>query len=144
MELGHSIYKTKKPLLDIVPLVKDVMTSTVLVTPPDATIMDAAKRMRSENRGSIVVMDKMKPIGIVTERDLFKKVVAEGLVPKDVLVRDIMSSPLVFVAPGDSIKSAAKIMVEREIRRLPVLEKNKLVGIITATDLARLEPHELL
>ena len=95
------------------PLVKDVMTSTVLVTPPDATVMDAAKRMRSENRGSIVVVDKTKPIGIVTERDLFKKVVAEGLVPKDVLVRDIMSSPLVFVSPGDSIKSAAKIMVDK-------------------------------
>ena len=97
--------------MQTVPLVKDVMTPNVLVSPPDATVMDAARRMRSENRGSIVVIDKTKPIGIVTERDLFKKVVAEGLVPKDVLVKDIMSSPLVFVSPGDSIKSAAKIMV---------------------------------
>lgn len=120
------------------------MTSNVLVTAPDATVMDVARQMRAQNRGSIVVMDKTRPIGIVTERDLFKKVVAEGLVPKEVLVRDIMTSPLVSIAPGDSIKSASKIMVDREIRRLPVIEKNKLVGIVTAADLARLEPHELL
>jgi len=130
--------------MQIVPLVKDVMSSNVLVTPPDTTVMDAARQMRSENRGSVVVMDKMKPVGIVTERDLFKRVVADGLVPKDVLVRDIMSSPLLSIGPGDTIKSAAKMMAEKEIRRLPVIEKNKLVGMITATDLARLEPHELL
>jgi len=126
------------------PFVKDVMTSNVLTITPDKTVMDAARLMRSENRGSIVVMDEIKPIGIVTERDLFKRVVAEGRAPKDVLVRDVMSGSLVSIGPEQPIKSAAKLMAEMEIRRLPVIKNNKLIGIITAADLARLEPHELL
>jgi len=126
------------------PLVKDVMTSKVLVIAPDRTVMDAARLMRSENRGSIIVMDNMKPVGIVTERDLFKKVVAEGLMPKAVLVSDIMSTSLISIGPEQPIKSAAKLMASEEIRRLPVIQNNKLIGIITAADLARLEPHELL
>jgi CBS domain-containing protein len=124
--------------------VKDVMTPNVLVTTPDATAMDAAKMMASENRGSIVVLDNTNPTAIVTERDLFKKVMAIGLLPKDVLVRDIISSPLISASPEQSLKSAGKLMTEKEIRRLPVIENNKLVGILTAADLARLEPHELL
>jgi flavin prenyltransferase len=124
--------------------VRDVMTPNVLVTTPGTTAMDAAKLMASEDRGSIVVLDNGSPAGIVTERDLFKKVVAIGLLPKDVLVRDIMSSPLISANPDQSLKSAANLMNEKKIRRLPVVEKDRLVGILTAADLARLEPHELL
>jgi len=124
--------------------VKDVMTANVLVTTPDATAMDAAKLMASENRGSIVVVENANPIAIVTERDLFKKVVAIGLLPQKVLVRDIMSSPLISVNPEQPLKGAAKLMAEKNFRRLPVIENGRLVGIITAADLARLEPHELL
>jgi flavin prenyltransferase len=124
--------------------VKDVMVPDVLVTNPAATAMDAAKLMASEDRGCVVVLENEKPIAIVTERDLFKKVVAIGLLPKDVLVRNIMSSPLVSVSPEEPLRRAAKLMAEKEIRRLPVLENDRLVGIITAADLARLEPHELL
>jgi flavin prenyltransferase len=124
--------------------VRDVMTAGVLVTTPGATVMEAAKLMALEDRGSIVVLDNGSPMGIVTERDLFKKVVAIGLLPGDVLVRDIMSSPLISIGPEESLKGAAKLMAEKEIRRLPVTENNKLVGILTAADLARLEPHELL
>jgi CBS domain-containing protein len=124
--------------------VKDVMTTNVLVTTPDATAMEAAKLMASEDRGSVVVVEKASPVAIVTERDLFKKVVAIGRLPKEVLVRDIMSAPLISVSPDQSLRMAAKLMTDKEIRRLPVVENNKLVGIITAKDLARLEPHELL
>ncbi len=124
--------------------VKDVMTRNVLVVPPDTTVSDAAKLMASENRGSIVVMDGTSPVAIVTESDLFKKVVAKDLEPKEVRVRDVMSSPLISIDPEQPLRNAAKLMVEKEIRRLPVVESNRLVGILTAADLARLEPHELL
>lgn len=124
--------------------VRAVMTSNVLVTTAEKTVLDAAKLMTSDNRGSIVVVDNSKPIAIVTERDLFRKVIAKGLKPEEVLVRDIMSSPLVSVSPELPLRSAAKLMEEKEIRRLPVIEDDKLVGIITAADLARLEPHEML
>lgn len=124
--------------------VKDVMTPNVLVTVPDSTAMEAAKLMASEDRGSVIVLDRGSPVGIVTERDLFKKVVAIGLLPKDVRVRDIMSSPLISASPDQSLRSAADLMGKKKIRRLPVIEKDRLVGILTAADLARLEPHELL
>ncbi len=124
--------------------VKAVMTQEVLVTTPNTTVLDAATRMTSERRGSIVVLDNGVPMAIVTERDLFMKVVAKDLSPKDVLVRDIMSFPLISIGPEQPLKNAAKLMTDKRIRRLPVVENNKLVGIITAADLARLEPHELL
>ncbi len=124
--------------------VRDVMTPDVLVTSLQATAADAAKLMAAEDRGSIVVLDGGSPVGIVTERDLFKKVVAVGLLPKNVLVRDIMSSPLVSASPDQALRIAARLMSEKRIRRLPVVENERLVGILTAADLARLEPHELL
>lgn len=124
--------------------VRDVMTPEVLVTVPDATVMEAAGLMAKDSRGSIVVVENAKPVAIVTERDLFKKVVAVGLLPKDVHVRDIMSSPLIWITPDEPLRDAARLMNDKEIRRLPVVENDRLVGILTAADLARLEPHELL
>ncbi len=124
--------------------VRDVMTPNVLVTSPDSTAMEAARLMATENHGSIVVVDNDRPIAIVTERDLFRKVVAVGLLPKEVRVRDIMSSPLVSTSPDQTLRNASKMMSDKGIRRLPVMDDERLVGIITAADLARLEPHELL
>jgi CBS domain-containing protein len=121
-----------------------VMVRDVLVTSPDATAFDAAKQMASENRGSIVVLDGVVPVAIVTESDLFKKVVAKNLSAKELLVRDLMSSPLISIGPEEPLRMAARLMSEKHIRRLPVVENNRLVGILTASDLARLEPHELL
>lgn len=124
--------------------VKDVMTPNVLVTGPDATVMEAARLMANDDRGSIVVLEGNVPIAIVTERDLYKKVVAPGLQPKEVRVREIMSSSLISTDPEQSLKNAMKLMNDRGIRRLPVVEGGRLVGIVTAGDLGRLEPHELL
>lgn len=125
-------------------LVKDVMVRDVLVTSADATAFDAAKQMASKNRGSIVVLEGVVPVAIVTESDLFKKVVAKDLSPKELLVRDLMSSPLISIGPEEPLRRAAKLMAENQVRRLPVIENHRLVGIVTASDLARLEPHELL
>ncbi len=124
--------------------VRDVMTSRVLVITPDATAMEAATLMSGENRGSVVVVKDESPVAIVTERDLFKKVVAIGLLPKDVRVRDIMSAPLTTTTPDQTLRNAANLMKEKAVRRLPVVEDGRLVGIITQDDLAHLEPHELL
>lgn len=116
------------------PQVKDAMTQEVLTTTADKTIVDAAKMMKAGNRGSIVVVENERPIAIVTERDFLKKVVAEGLAPNKVIVRDVMSSPLITVGPGASLRDAAALMTSKKIRRLPVVQSNKLVGIITTTD----------
>lgn len=126
------------------PLIEEVMTADVLVTAPDETVMNAAKSMKARNAGSIVVVDKGKPVGIVTEKDMLRKIVAEGLSPTGTRVRDIMSSQLITAGPEDPIKNAAKLMTQNGIRRLPIVKSGKLVGIITAADLFALDPHELL
>jgi CBS domain-containing protein len=114
--------------------VKDAMTQSVLMTTADKSIVDAAKLMKAEGRGSIVVVERNKPIGIVTERDFLKKVVAEGRSPKSVTVRDVMSSPLITVSPSTSLRDAGALMTSKKIRRLPVVQSNKLVGMITSAD----------
>lgn len=115
-------------------LVRDAMTENVLTTTPDKSIVEAAKLMKAGGRGSIVVVERKRPIAIVTERDFLKKVVAEGRSPKTVTVRDVMSSPLVTVSPATSLRDAGALMTTKKIRRLPVVESNKLVGIITSAD----------
>ncbi|HUI01807.1 MAG TPA: UbiX family flavin prenyltransferase [Nitrososphaerales archaeon] len=128
----------------VVHRVRDVMTRDVLVTDPATTVLAAARQMTVQNRGSIVVVEAGAPVAIVTEKDLFKKVVAKGQDPKGLAVKDIMSSPLVSIGPDESLRAAARLMIEKEIRRLPVIDGDSLVGIITAADLAKLDPHELL
>lgn len=119
------------------PFVKDLMTKKVLVTNSTKTSFDAARLMKEEGRGSIVIVDGDRPVGILTERDFLRKVVAEDLTPSKVFVRDIMSRPLLAIDPDVSIKNAARLMLEKKIRRLPVIKGNKLVGIIVASDFAK-------
>jgi len=122
-----------------VPVV-EIMTSTPITTPPDATVADAAKMMREKDIGSLVVVEDGRPTGIVTERDLVTKVAAADLKPSGVFVRDIMTSPLVAVHPHEEVAEAAKLMSQRKIRRLPVVQEGKLVGMITENDIIRIWP----
>ncbi|MEO9365170.1 MULTISPECIES: cyclic nucleotide-binding/CBS domain-containing protein [Candidatus Nitrosocaldus] len=97
----------------------------------------AANVMRERARGSLVVVDDGKPVGIVTERDIVRRVVAEGRSPSATKVGDIMSTPLISVGPEATVAAAVRIMYENGIRRLPVVENDRVVGMLTVTDLAR-------
>lgn len=119
------------------PSVKDLMTEEVVVASLSETALEAARLMKEKGIGSIIVVDQGKPVGILTERDFLRKVVAEDLPPSKIYVRDVMSKPLITVDPHDSIKHAARLMVENRIRRLAVVENNVLVGIIVAADFAK-------
>ena len=119
-------------------LVSDFMTRDPLYTvPPTASIEEAALRMKSANRGCLVVTPDEVPIGIITERDLVQRILANRVPPKEVPVSRIMSSPLVTVGPGTSIVEAAATMMKYRIRRLVVFEASEMVGILTVTDFAR-------
>ncbi|MCX8154197.1 MAG: CBS domain-containing protein, partial [Candidatus Bathyarchaeota archaeon] len=85
----------------------------------------------------IVIAENDKPIGIVTERDIIVKCLAKELNPREVKAKDIMSSPVISIEPDVEMLEAAKVMVSRMIRRLPVVENNKLVGIITTSDMIK-------
>ncbi|GAA0728035.1 CBS domain-containing protein [Clostridium malenominatum] len=120
--------------------VKDVMTKSLATLTPEDTVERAAQLMREHNIGSLPVCDGDKVIGIITDRDITLRSTAEGENSQRQTVRDIMSSNPVIVSPEIEAREAARIMSERQIRRLPVVEDNSLVGILSLGDLS-VEPN---
>jgi len=118
------------------PKVKDVMTKTVITVEANKTVIEAAALMAENDVGNLIVMDDNTPIGIVTERDFVRRVLAKEK-PSKTKISEVMSTPLRVIDPDASLKEAARRMVRKRIRRLPVIKDNKLVGIITTTDFAR-------
>ena len=121
-------------------LVKDAMNKKVIITKPDATVRDAARVMTKYRIGSLLVVEKEKLMGIVTELDIIWKVVAGDLDPNITLVQDIMTKKVIAIKSDRTLEDATHVMVEKKIKKLPVLENNKLVGILTATDLISVQP----
>ena len=118
------------------PTVKDLMTKDVLTIDANKTVIEAAVLMSQNDVGDLVVMENNTPVGIVTERDFVRRVLAVGK-STTTRISEVMSTPLRVIDPEAPIKEAARRMVNKGIRRLAVIENNKLVGIITATDFAR-------
>jgi CBS domain-containing protein len=116
--------------------VKDIMTKTVITIESNKTVTEAAALMTENNVSNLIVMYKNTPTGIVTERDFVRKVLAKNK-PSTTKISEIMSTPLTVIDPDAPIKEAARKMVRKGIRRLPVIKDNKLVGIITTTDIAK-------
>jgi len=119
---------------------RQVMNFPVLTIDSDEEVHKAAHIMSTNNIGSLIVTQKGKPAGIVTERDILKKVVATCRDVRNVKAADIMSRSLKTADPNMDLENAAIFMVSNEIKRLPVLEDGKLVGMVTFTDLLRVYP----
>jgi CBS domain-containing protein len=120
------------------PRVRDIMTTDVPLTTLNTPVSDAARLMRAADRDSLIVFDLGRATGIVTERDIIRKVTAEGIDAMRVHVGEIVSSPLVTIHPDKSVKEAAMLMIQKKIRHLPVVKENRLLGIITSQDFAKL------
>jgi CBS domain-containing protein len=118
------------------PTVKDLMTKNVVTIDVNKTVVEAAALMSENDIGDLIVMDGNTPVGIVTERDFVRRVLAEGKSTES-KVYEVMTRPLKVIDPDAPIKEAARRMVNKRIRRLPVIKDNKLVGIITAADFAK-------
>lgn len=117
--------------------IKDVMTSNVEVVHPDTTLQDAAKKMKDLDVGSLPVCDGQRLLGTVTDRDITVRAVAEGRNPTTTPVREVMTSGIVYCFEDQDIREVAKLMKEKQIRRLPILNRDKrLVGIVSLGDLA--------
>jgi CBS domain-containing protein len=114
--------------------ISDVMTEAAVTDRPDDTLQQAAGKMREQQTGSLLVLDGQDLVGIVTERDVLNAVATAT--PLDTPVSEVMSKDLITVEPGTSLREAARIMTERWIRHLPVLEGGRLVGIVSQRDLA--------
>ena len=126
-------------------LVKEAMKTNLVIVPTSITVLEAAKLMKIRRIGNVLVVEKKQPIGILTESDILKKVVAEGKNAKDTLVKEVMSTPIIVIDPYITLEEAMKIMGKCNVRRLPVIEKGELIGIITQKDISAISPilHEI-
>lgn len=117
--------------------VADVMTKSVISVDATLTVNETAKMMEDAKVGAVIVMEDNVPVGIVTDRDFSVKVAAHAYQITEP-VKQIMSSPLFSINSDESVRIAADLMHERKIRKLPVIDDEKVVGIITATDIVNL------
>ena len=119
--------------------VKDIMTREVEVVHPDDPIKEAAQRMRDRDIGFLPVCDGDRLVGVVTDRDLILRGLAEGTDPGTNIGRDLMTSPVVYCFDDQDVKEATKLMEDHQIRRVAVLrrENKRLVGVLSLGDIAR-------
>lgn len=117
--------------------IADIMTKSVISIDSTISINDAAKTMEDAKVGAVIVMENNKPVGIVTDRDFSVKVAAHAYQISDP-IKHIMSSPVLSINSDETVRTAADLMHEKGIRKLPVIDNEKLVGIITATDIVNL------
>ena len=104
---------------------------------PDSSVYDALEELEEKNLGGLVVVENGKLIGVFTERDYARKVILKGRSSKETIVRDIMSSRPIFVNPDNTIDDCMQLMSDKHIRHLPVLENDKLIGVISISDIVR-------
>jgi len=117
--------------------VRNVMTQNPMSCDPSTTAVEAAKVMASEDVGSVPVVKDSRLVGLVTDRDLVVRVLAEGRDPNSTTVGEIASSDLETVSPDDDLDAALRKMASSKVRRLPVVEGDQLVGIVAQADVAR-------
>lgn len=116
--------------------VREVMTEDPVVLPKDASLVEAARLMRDHGIGDVIVTDGDKAEGIVTDRDIVVRAVAEGSDPGQVRVGEVLTGDLASVTPEDSVERAIALMREKAIRRVPVVESGKAIGVVSIGDLA--------
>jgi len=124
-------------------VVKDVMTKTVKIVKPDTLVKTVVATMNKFDIGSIVVVKGDRPVGIITERDILRRIVEPCLAPETLRAREVMTSPIITISSTASIDEASRIMARKKIKRLLVIENEKLVGIITFTDIVTQVPKML-
>jgi len=120
--------------------VDDVMTMDVITIDENASVKEAADIMNQQGISCLIVVRKGKAIGIITERDLLKRVIVETKNAKKTKVREVMSSPLEVVAPGTNLESALRLMFDKKIKKIAVVDKKRLLGLVSLTDIARCHP----
>jgi len=123
--------------------VKDIMVTDVKTTTPETTAQKAAKKMIEHGIGCLIVVSNGKLSGIVTERDMTKKIVMTGKSSPDTPVKNIMEKDVIMIGPESSVEDACEVMMDKKIKKLPVLEKDNLIGIITAMDIVAAQPKLL-
>jgi len=121
--------------------VQDIMISKVVTGRVSISVKEAVDTMNEHGIGCLVVVEKESPVGIVTERDLLKRVLAESKDPRKINVQEIMSKPLIVGKPDMLIEEVIKLMIDKKIKKLPIVENGKLLGLVTLTDIVSFQPQ---
>jgi len=117
--------------------VKEIMVEKVVSIRVDATVKEAVKIMNKYEIGCLIVAKKGEAIGIITERDVLKRIISKSKDPEVTKVSEIMSKPLIFGGPDMYVEDAARLMFKQNIKKLPIRKNGQLVGLITLSDVAR-------
>lgn len=122
--------------------IRELMTENPATCAPDATVLDAAKMMAGKEVGPLPVVEGERLVGMVTDRDLVVRVLAEEKDPGSTAIGDIASRDLVVVSPDGDLDDALKLMARHQVRRLPVVDGDRIVGILAQADVARQAPEK--
>jgi len=117
------------------------MVRKVITAPKNSTMEEAVKLMNEHEIGCLIVTEESRAVGILTERDLLKRVLAKSENLKRTRVEDVMSAPLISVEPDVQIGDASRLMFEKNIKKMPIIKKDKLLGLVTLTDILRIQPQ---
>jgi CBS domain-containing protein len=118
-------------------VLKSKPRQTVETVAPSTSVFDAVRQMAEKNIGALLVLDEQRIVGIVTERDYARKIVLVGRSSKETPVRDIMSSPVMYVRPDQTNEECMALMTDNRLRHLPVVDQGKLIGLISIGDLVK-------
>lgn len=121
--------------------VEDVMVKEVMTIDDNVTVKEAADVMNKFDIGCLIAIRKGKAMGILTERDILKRIVAGGKDAVKTKVKDAMTSPLVVAEPSMDLGEAVKLMFQMKIKKLPVVDGKRIVGLVSLTDIARFQPQ---
>ena len=124
-------------------LVKEIMAKPVYTIDVGKSALDAGKLMRKKRRGFLVVVKNKRPIGVISDSDLITEVVTKNLKADKVNIKQFMREPVISVSSNEDILSAVRKMKKSNIHRLPVIDKGKIAGVISLTDIAKTSPEML-
>lgn len=119
------------------------MSRNVKTVRTDDTVLDAVKKMNKFNIGSVVVTSNGRPVGIITETNVMQRIVEPRLDAGTVWTKDIMSSPLITIEETATVEEAAKVMADKQIKKLPIVKEDKIQGVVTTSDIVRASPTQL-
>ena len=124
-------------------MVRDVMAKNVKTVKTGDTVHAAVQKMNKFDIGSVIVTASGRPVGIITETNIMRRIVGPRMDPATIWAKDIMTGPLITIDPNADLTEAAKLMADNNINRLPVMEGGKLVGLISSTDIVKANPTQL-
>ncbi len=124
-------------------LVRDIMAKNVKTVRTDDSALDAVLKMNKFDVGSVLVVNGSRPVGIITSTNILKRVVEPRLDAAVVRAKDVMSAPLIILEPDASLDDAARIMAQKKIKQLVIMDRDKLHGILSTSDIVRANPTQL-